>query len=66
MAARQAIIKRAEGFVHQLECDLSRLDTALANVDARLAELRAIAMMDFSITLFTGGGILSRLRSRFG
>ena len=36
---RQAIIERAEGFVHQLQCDLSRLDTALANMDVLLAEV---------------------------
>ena len=37
MADRQAIIERMEIFVHQLQCDLSFLDTPLANVDAILA-----------------------------
>ena len=46
---RQAIIERAEGFVHQLQCDLSRLDTALANVVVILAEL-GIPPRGFSIS----------------
>ena len=37
VADRQAIIERTEIFVYQLQCDLSLLDTPLANVDAILA-----------------------------
>jgi hypothetical protein len=42
MAARKAIIEHAERFYSSIAMLLSRLDTALANVDAIMVELRTL------------------------
>jgi hypothetical protein len=48
VADRQAIIERAEVFVHQLQEDLARCSMVLANVVAILAELTTLPRWIFN------------------